>query len=137
MINTRYNLSQAYIFAAEEPLASADIESQSIAWLSIASGGDDSKYNGIYFTLDEPKDVCIGFQANLAEGSGTQEFRADKVLFYGYGAQSGIEVLPNSFNDEDAPIAIYNLAGTRLKQAPQQGIYIVRQGNKTRKVISK
>ena len=135
--NTRYNLSQAYIFAATGPIATSDMETQSIAWHNFSSGGDDSKYSGIYFTLTEPQDVVLGFQANLADGSGTQEFRADKVLLYGYNIESGIEELSASAADELSQPQFFTLSGTRLQHAPQHGIYIVRQGSKARKMILK
>ena len=133
--NTRYNLTQAYLFAASQLLATNAIEQESLAWRSFASGGDDSKYNGIYFTLDEPADVYLGFQINLADGAGEQEFRADKVLLYGYGIQSGIETL--NVNDANAPVQYYNLSGLRLQQAPTHGFYILRQGGTTRKLFVK
>ena len=132
---TRYNLSQAYIFATADPISTSQMETQSIAWLSIASGGDDSKYNGIYFTLDNPQDVCLGFQANLANGSGQQEFRVDKVVLYGYSVESGIETVPMSGPDQTSQF--FTLTGVRLPHAPQHGFYIVRQGSKTRKFFAK
>ena len=137
--NTRYNLNQAYLFAAEEPLPTANIETQSIAWHSIATGGDDSKFNGIYFTLSEPKEVCLGFQANLAEGSGQQEFRADKVVLYGYGLQTGIDEISDNGNAQPSTVdyQLYTLTGVRLQQPPHHGFYIVRQGTKTRKLFVK
>jgi alpha-L-fucosidase len=133
---TRYNLHQAYLFAAAQPVATAEIETQTIAWLSLINrNSDNSQYDGIWFTLDETTDVCLGFQANLADGSGQQEFRADKVVLYGYGVDSGIEALTSyhsSLNTE-----YYTLTGLRLQQAPQHGFYIVRQGNKTQKRFAK
>ena len=127
---TRYNLSKAYLFAASEPLPTEDIETQSIAWLDIANGGASSTFNGIFFTLSEPQDVCLGFQANLAEGAGEQEFRADKVVLYGYNIVDAIQTV--SFEDNsDAPTEIYSLQGIRLQSEPQRGVYIVRKGNKT------
>ncbi|MBR3093553.1 MAG: alpha-L-fucosidase [Bacteroidaceae bacterium] len=131
---TRYNLSQAYLFAASEPLPTDEIESQSIAWLNIANGGESSTFNGIFFTLSEPQDVCLGFQANLAEGAGEQEFRADQVVLYGYNIEPSIIEL-NKTDDTDAPIEIYSLQGIRLQQVPQHGVFIVKKGNKTVKVM--
>ena len=132
---TRYNLGRAYLFAASEPVATSEMEQQSLAWLNISSGGDDNKFNGIYFTLDQTQDVCLGFQANLADGSGQQEFRANKVVLYGYNVDTGIEEMrPNAA--QRSPAAYYSLSGTRLQQAPQHGFYIVREGGKTRKMIA-
>lgn len=133
--NTRYNLTQAYLFASTQLLTTNAIEQESLAWRSFASGGDDSKYNGIYFTLDEPADVYLGFQVNLADGAGEQEFRADKVVLYGYGVQTGIETL--NVSDANAPVQFYNLSGLRLQQAPTHGFYILRQGGTTRKLFAK
>ena len=39
---TRYNLHQPYLFAALQPLATADIETQSIAWLNINQRNADN-----------------------------------------------------------------------------------------------
>ena len=133
---TRYNLLQAYLFAAEEPVATSEMETTSLAWRNISNGGDDSKYNGIYFTLDEPKDVCLGFQANLADGSSAQEFRADKVVLYGYSIDTGIDDVQRSSLTVQRP-TYYTLSGVRLQQPPTHGFYIVRQGNTMRKVMAK
>ena len=40
------------------------------------------KLRGLNFQLDEETEVYIGFQANLLNGSGTQEFRAERVALY-------------------------------------------------------
>ena len=134
---TRYNLNQAYLFAASEPLPTADIETKSIAWHAFATGGDNDKFNGIYFTLDEPQDVCLGFQANLAQGAGEQEFRANQVVLFGYKIQSGIEQLPSANAVADGAVQMFTLTGVRLQEVPQKGFYIVRQGGKTRKMLAK
>ena len=134
--DTRYNLHQAYLFAATQPLATSDIETQSIAWLDLNKrASDNTQYDGIYFTLNEPAEVCLGFQANLADGSGQQEFRADKVLLYGYGIDTGI-ILQTAQSSSLSP-EYYTLTGIRLRQAPQHGLFIVRQGSKTQKVFKK
>jgi len=134
---TRYNLNQAYLFAASEPLPTADIETKSIAWHVFSIGGDNDKFNGIYFTLDEPQDVCLGFQANLAQGAGEQEFRANQVALFGYKIQSGIEQLPSANAVADGAVQMFTLTGVRLQEVPQKGFYIVRQGGKTRKMLAK
>ncbi len=131
---TRYNLNQAYLFAAEAPVATADMETQSIAWLNISNGGGDSNFNGIFFTLEEPKEVCLGFQADLANGNGQQEFRADKVVLYGYNIATAIQTVTDE-DSSDAPVEIYSLQGIRLQQVPQHGVFIVKKGNKTVKMM--
>ncbi|MBO4811326.1 MAG: alpha-L-fucosidase [Prevotella sp.] len=133
---TRYNLHQPYLFAALQPLATADIETQSIAWLNINQrNADNNVFDGIWFTLDQPAEVCLGFQANLAEGSGQQEFRANKVVLYGYGIDTGIDDVQRSAVTVQRP-TYYTLSGVRLQQAPQHGIYIVKQGSKTQKRVN-
>jgi len=132
---TRYNLSQAYVFAATQLLPTSAIEQEAIAWHSFASGGDNSKYDGVYFTLTDPSDVYLGFQVNLADGAGEQEFRADKVLFYGYNVNTGIET--KSAYDVNTPLQIFSLSGLRLQQVPTRGFYILRQGGATRKIFAK
>ena len=134
--NTRYNLNQAYLFASSEPLKTSEIETASIAWRNFSTGGDDSKFDGIYFTLEQSQEVCLGFQADLANGAGQQEFRADKVVLYGYNVASGVELL-NVVDNSHAPVQYFTLTGLRLQQAPQHGFYIVRQGSKTRKLFAK
>ena len=130
---TRYSLHQAYLFAAAQPLHTADIETQSIAWLDLNKrDADNNHFDGIYFTISQPMDVYLGFQANMAEGSGQQEFRASKVVLYGYGVESGIETM-TLMDDPNAPREYYTLTGMRLQQPPQHGFYIVRQGGKTQK----
>ena len=135
--NTRYNLHQAYIFAATQALPTADIETQAVAWLNLTQRTSaDNQFDGIWFTLAEPADVLLGFQANLAEGSGQQEFRADKVVLYGYNVETGIEDVQRSTFNVQRP-TYYSLNGMRLKEAPQHGFYIVRQDGKTQKRYNK
>ena len=79
--NTVNSLNSAYIFAAESLLPTNNIEEKSIACLNIGKKAKEGKDNmsGIRFTVNSPKTVFIGFQANIAEGSQTQEFRVDEV----------------------------------------------------------
>ncbi|MBR6121228.1 MAG: alpha-L-fucosidase [Prevotella sp.] len=80
--NAVYNLSEAYMFVSKELCSTADIPEKSIAYYSIAKCTNDMKIEGLYFQLDEETEVCIGFQANLLNGSATQEFRAERVVLY-------------------------------------------------------
>lgn len=134
--NTLYNLNQAYIFASEELIPTSEMEENSIAYYSLKNGASDKQYYGIFFTLDEAKDIYLGFQADLANGAGEQEFRADNIVLYSYGVDTAIE---NISDDEatDAPVQIYSLQGMRLNSAPAKGFYIIRQGNKAYKYYRK
>lgn len=81
--NTTYNINaQAYMFVSKELCNTADIPSQSIAYYGINNCTGDMKLLGLNFQLDEETEVYIGFQANLLNGSGTQEFRAERVALY-------------------------------------------------------
>ena len=129
-----YQLSEAYIFAADAPLATTEIKSKAIANASIATAGNDNAtFHGITFTLDEEKDVVLGFQADLSKGSATQEFRVSAVRLLSYAANvpahdTGISARKPLAND--AAAQYFDLTGARLPQSPERGIYVVRKGNK-------
>ncbi|MBO7139191.1 MAG: alpha-L-fucosidase [Prevotella sp.] len=81
--NTTYNINQqAYMFVSTQLSETADIPSEAIAYYPISSCTGDMKLLGLYFQLDEETEVYIGFQANLLNGSATQEFRAERVALY-------------------------------------------------------
>jgi len=81
--NTTYNISsQAYMFVSTTLCATSDIPSEALAYYPIASCTGDMKIQGLYFELDAETEVYIGFQANLLNGSSTQEFRAERVVLY-------------------------------------------------------
>lgn len=83
--NALYNLYDAYVFVSDEIIPTSQMSDNSIAYFKIADGDKDLNYYGLYFDIDEDvKDVYLGFQANLAEGDGCQEFRAEKVLLLKY-----------------------------------------------------
>ena len=81
--NTTYNMSaQAYMFVSTQLCATADIPTQSIAYYPISQCTGDFTTQGLYFQLDAESEVYIGFQADLLNGSPTQEFRAEQVCLY-------------------------------------------------------
>ncbi len=81
--NTTYNMSQqAYMFVSKTLCSTVDIPTQSIAYYGINNCTGDMKVQGLYFQLDEETELYIGFQANLLNGSATQEFRAERVVLY-------------------------------------------------------
>ena len=81
--NTTYNINpEAYMFVSKTLCNTADIPSQSIAYYGINNCTGDLRMQGLYFQLDEQAEVYIGFQANLLNGSSTQEFRAEQVALY-------------------------------------------------------
>jgi alpha-L-fucosidase len=81
--NTTYSISQqAYMFVSKTLCNTSDIPTQSVAYYGISNCTGDLKIQGLYFELDEETEVYIGFQANLLNGSSTQEFRAERVVLY-------------------------------------------------------
>jgi len=81
--NTTYSInSEAYMFVSTALCNTADIPSQSLAYYPIGKCTGDLKMQGLYFQLDAETEVYIGFQANLLNGSSTQEFRAEQVALY-------------------------------------------------------
>ena len=81
--NTTYNMSQqAYMFVSTQLSETDDIPSEALAYYPISSCTGDMKIQGLYFQLDQETEVYIGFQANLLNGSPTQEFRAERVVLY-------------------------------------------------------
>jgi hypothetical protein len=86
----------------------------------------DGEYWGIRFTLDEPQEVLLGWQADLLNSPGRQEFRAEKVKLAMYPA-TDIE-----YTEQDevvSPVGIYTLQGVRIHNiqfnALPSGLYIV------------
>ena len=123
---TIYNLGEAYVFAATETLATPDIPNQSVAYMRIAECKSDGEFWGLRFTLDEPQEVLLGWQADLLNSSSSQEFRAAKVKLAMYPA-TDIE-----YTEQDevaAPVGIYTLQGVRIDSAQlnalPRGLYIV------------
>jgi hypothetical protein len=81
--NTTYSISsEAYMFVSKTLCNTADIPEQSLAYYGINNCTGDLRMQGLYFQLDEETEVFIGFQANLLNGSSTQEFRAEQVALY-------------------------------------------------------
>lgn len=90
-IQHAYNLSdRAYIFASTSTLSTSDIPSKSIAYWPINKCATNGTPVGLYFTLDEPQDVILGFQANLLQGNNSQEFRISQVKLLSYDLYTGI-----------------------------------------------
>ena len=84
-----YQLGSSYIYAATEPLKTTTVTKQSIAYLPMSKCATDGAFHGITFTLAQEQDVVLCFQANMATGSGTQEFRIEEVkLTYCADAQA-------------------------------------------------
>ena len=79
--NAAYQLSSsAYIFASETLSETSEIPYKSIAYYPLnKSVSQDGIYYGIEFTLDEEKELYLGWQIDLTIGSSTQEIRVQSV----------------------------------------------------------
>ena len=81
--NVTHNLNEeAYMFVSRELSNSAEIPQKSIAFYNLNKCSSDKTIQGLYFQLDEETEVYIGFQADMLNGSPTQEFRAEQVCLY-------------------------------------------------------
>lgn len=129
--NTIYNLGESYMFASSEPLSTGDIAGKAIAYMRITECASDSKFWGIYFTLDEPQEVLLGWQADLLNSSATQEFRVEKVKLAAYTPISPDPEPDTSVTNMEQGAAtptVYTLQGVHVAtplQALPRGIYIV------------
>ncbi|MBQ8127853.1 MAG: alpha-L-fucosidase [Prevotella sp.] len=129
--NAIYQLNKAYVFAATSVLPTSDIAGSALASKNI---GECQKDNGIYygvnFSLSEPADVVLGFQADLASGSTTQEFRADAVKLLVYRSlpqDDATGISPSARLQSSAPRSdVFDLSGRRVAQVGlRQGIYVM------------
>ena len=123
--NTINSLNRAYIFASDRLNSTSTIASKSIAYYDINSCKADGQFYGIFFTIEEEQDVFLGFQANLKDGSATQEFRATAVslLKYDLPEPDAIEEIQHSTLNPQRSM-IYDLSGRRVT-TPTRGFFII------------
>ena len=119
----------SYIFAAEGVLSTENISTQSIAYEKVNVAPADGTFRGIYFTLDEEKEIILGFQADFS-ASNTNNIRvqAVKLLSYDGGQTTDINVIGDG--DMKMDHAVYDLQGRRMESSmKKKGLYIY-QGRK-------
>ena len=135
--NANYNLGDAYVFVTDKLLNTDEITNLSLAWMRIAECSiTDGNYWGVWFTLDEDSEVMLGWQADLLNGASAQEFRVEKVKLAKMSEANAIEDVMTEENvDVDAPVEYYSLQGIRLNTLPAHGMFLMRKGNKTMKVL--
>lgn len=80
--NTNYNISAGYMFVSDALHSTSELPSRAIAFHPISDVNTKLQTEGLWFSLERPGEVYIGFQADLAHGSDTQEFRAESVALY-------------------------------------------------------
>ncbi len=129
-----YQLYEAYIYAATENVSTHDIPMQALAYDAIADAGkDNSTFRGIYFELEQPQDVILGFQADLSGGAAEQEFRASKVKLVRFGKIDGVESPSRDLGRDEGEEAgvLYDLSGRPIAPGKaSKGIVISNKGNK-------
>ena len=134
---TIFNMNLGYLYVADATLNTTDIEQQSIAHCKIAEATAGDNAYGLYFTLDQPQEVVVAFQTDIANGPARQEFRVKRIEFYSYTQQTGIGFVEKDSDarpDFNAPAQYYSVTGARLSGAPRQGMFIMRQGGNTFKI---
>ena len=125
-----YRLYAGYIFVAEKPIPTSEMETESVAYYNMMDGAIDSNHYGVYFTLEKPSDVVLGIQADLSDGDSAQEVRLSHVMLLQYSDETdAIEDVTVKENGISKP-EYYSLQGLRLKSAPAKGLYIMRQNGK-------
>ncbi|MGI6219705.1 MAG: alpha-L-fucosidase [Bacteroidaceae bacterium] len=137
VFNTMSDLNNAYIFASTDTISTSLLERDAIAYYNMSNCAVDSKYYGIYFTIEEAQDVKLGFQTDLAHGSERQEFRISSVTLLKYTDDAtGIEEIPfvdpngEAASESNEPASYYTVDGIKLPGEPAQGLYILRQNGK-------
>lgn len=81
--NSLYGCSEkAYMFVSDQLYPTDQLQQHSIAWYQVNTAKEGSDLYGVYFRINEPQEVYIGWQADMNNGSGQQEFRAIKVQLY-------------------------------------------------------
>lgn len=74
----------SYIFASDRILTTEEIPMEAIAFEKVNLAPTDRTFRGIYFTLEETKNVYLGFQADFSNSS-TNNIRPSDVLLLYYG----------------------------------------------------
>lgn len=92
-------------------------------------------YQYVEFELTEPTKVWVGMGKNTNTSDGYWQAWADQTLKV-WDENAGAGVSDLVVEDENAPVEYYNLQGIRVAN-PENGIYIVKQGNKVTKRIIK
>jgi alpha-L-fucosidase len=136
-----FNMNLGYLYVADATLNTTDIERQAIAYHKISEAPISDNIHGLYFTLDQPQELVIAFQVDIANGPSAQEFRAKRLALLSYSVGTGIDSVENGANavapDFNAPAQYYSVTGVQLNAAPRQGMFIMRQGGNTFKVYRK
>lgn len=129
--------SNAYIFVADNTLYTDEVRSKALAYGTMQSAALGGTLYGVEFTLPQEQEVVLGWQMDSRPEH--SEFRASRVqlLYYGTPVNTGIDDLRENGDERSdlySPIQYYHLSGRSVDTPRQHGMYIKRQGNKTRKI---
>lgn len=135
--NALYQMAKCYLFFNDEMLPTSQIESDALAWANINDAKIDDDVHGIRFTVSEPGDYYLGWQANLREGEGRQEFRADRIALMKEGPSGVEEIFSNeklTLPDFSQPYELYTIDGRRISRPIPNTVYILRQNGQSWKI---
>jgi len=136
-----HNMNLGYVYVANATLDTDDIEQEAIAYHKISEAPISDNIHGLYFTLDQPQEVVVAFQVDIANGPSAQEFRAKRLALLAYNPSTPIQSVENATSparpDFNAPAQYYSVTGAQLSGAPRQGIFIMRQGGNAYKIYRK
>ena len=79
VFEAHYQLYNAYMFVADDIPSIENIMTETISHFSINEATNDGNLYGLKFTIEEEKDIYIGWCADMSQGSSTQEFRISEI----------------------------------------------------------
>ena len=71
---------KAYMFVSDQLCSTDEIPSSSLAYYQVNKSKEGDDLYGLKVEIKEEKEYFLGWQANMDNGSATQEFRAIKVV---------------------------------------------------------
>lgn len=135
--NALHAMNHTFMFCNSDVLPTSEVMDKALAWCDINDARIDDVFHGLHFTVTEPGEYCIGWQADLLNGPVQQEFRADKVILMkkdGAGIDEIISDDPDTLFDPSLPYDIYNLQGQRVNHPTPGTIYIIHQNGHALKI---
>lgn len=135
--NALYAMNHTYMFFNDELLPTSEITDRAISWCDINDAAIDADFHGLQFTVTAPGTYYLGWQSDLLNGPGAQEFRADKIILMKNDAANIDEVADETVNmtfNPELPYDIYTLQGIRINRLAKGNIYIIRQGANSWKI---
>lgn len=153
--NALYNLHEAYTFVMPALTTTAAIPSGAIAHAKIGDAALDNEFYGLHFSVAEPGEYYLGWQADLLHGASCQEFRAEELMLLGNTDLSGVDecAVPDTpgirictdsvVTAVPTLISIYSITGAKVAEtygtsmdcSRLRGLYLVKAGTTVTKAI--